>query len=210
MAAGSVSFLASSPTTKGSKVVSPVRAAACDAVFQSSYSGPTCRWQSMRPGSTYRPPASMTRSAGGKRPSGPRATIRSPRMAMAASSTPDVPTTRPPRTIVSTLAVDMTLILVRLPFEGQTTERLAGEPGENPFPLELRAQTFVKADGRRIPVEDRPLHAPAATAKGDPGQLTQQRATRTAPPLLREHEEILEVEGGARHERRVREEVEGE
>src|SRR3989454_1159692 len=98
---GSVS--PSSPTTKGTSVVSPVRAAAIGAVVQSSYSGPTWRWQSMSPGSTYLPAASITRAAGGRSDSGPIATIVSPLMATAASKTSEPVTTRPPRTIVSTV-----------------------------------------------------------------------------------------------------------
>src|ERR687887_428229 len=92
----------SSYTTKGTSVVSPVRAAAMGAVVQSSYSGPTWRWQSMSPGRTYLPAASITRAAGGRCASGPIATIVSPSMATAASKTSEPVTTRPPRTIVST------------------------------------------------------------------------------------------------------------
>src|SRR2546427_4329584 len=96
---GSVS--PSSPTTKGTSVVSPVRAAAMGAVVQSSYSGPTCRWQSMSPGRTYLPAASITRAAGGRSDSGPIATIVSPLMATAASKTSEAVTTWPPRTTTS-------------------------------------------------------------------------------------------------------------
>src|SRR3989449_1071763 len=78
---GSVS--PSSPTTNGTSVVSPVRAAAMGAVVQSSYSGPTWRWQSMSPGSTYFPAASITRAACGRRGAGEhlaqRADDRAPR-----------------------------------------------------------------------------------------------------------------------------------
>src|SRR5881397_185247 len=98
-ALGSVS--PSSPTTNGTSVVSPVRAAAMGAVVQSSYSGPTWRWQSMSPGSTYFPAASITRAAGGSSDSGPIATIVSPLMATAASKTSEPVTTRPPRTRTS-------------------------------------------------------------------------------------------------------------
>src|SRR3989454_7993869 len=98
---GSVS--PSSPTTNGTSVVSPVRAAAMGAVVQSSYSGPTWRWQSMSPGSTYFPAASITRAAGGSSDSGPIATIVSPLMATAASKTSEPVTTRPPRTRTSTV-----------------------------------------------------------------------------------------------------------
>src|SRR3989441_534768 len=96
---GSVS--PSSPTTNGTSVVSPVRAAAMGAVVQSSYSGPTWRWHSMSPGSTYFPAASITRAAGGSSDSGPIATIVSPLMATAASKTSEPVTTRPPRTRTS-------------------------------------------------------------------------------------------------------------
>src|SRR5438132_3533920 len=96
---GSVS--PSSPTTNGTSVVSPVRAAAIGAVVQSSYSGPTWRWQSMSPGSTYLPAASMTRAAGGRSDSGPIATILSPLIATADSKTSEPVTTRPPRTRTS-------------------------------------------------------------------------------------------------------------
>src|ERR1700730_5737470 len=88
--------------TKGRSVVSPGCAAAIAAVFQSSYSAPIWRWQSMRPGRTNRPPASITRSAGGRRSSGPIAAILSPLMATAVSRMSEAVTTLPPRTMVST------------------------------------------------------------------------------------------------------------
>jgi hypothetical protein len=88
--------------TNGTSVVRPVRAAASAEVFQSSYSGPTCRWQSMSPGKTILPVASMTRSAGGSALSGPSATIVPDLMATAASTTSVAVTTRPPRTTMST------------------------------------------------------------------------------------------------------------
>jgi hypothetical protein len=47
------------------RVVSPAWAAATGPVLQSSYTAPRCTWQSMRPGSTILPVASMVRSAGG-------------------------------------------------------------------------------------------------------------------------------------------------
>src|SRR5215467_496852 len=109
-ALGSVS--PSSYTTKGSSVVRPVWAAAMAAVFQSSYSAPMWRWQSMSPGSTKRPLASMTRSAGGKRFSGPMTAILSPLMATAVSTTSEAVTTLPPRTMVSTRAAPCGLIAI--------------------------------------------------------------------------------------------------
>src|SRR6266542_245343 len=91
----------SSYVTKGRRVVSPVCAAASGAVFQSSYSAPIWRWQSMSPGRTNRPPASITLSAGGRRSSGPMAAILSPLMATAVSTISVAVTTLPPRTRVS-------------------------------------------------------------------------------------------------------------
>src|SRR5262245_2493152 len=81
-------------------------------VFQSSYSAPTWRWQSMSPGSTKRPVASMTRSAGGRRSSGPMAAILSPLMATAVSTISDAVTTLPPRTMVSTRGAPAGLIAI--------------------------------------------------------------------------------------------------
>src|SRR5205814_1378699 len=83
-------------------VVSPVRAAACAETFQSSYSGPTCRWQSINPGKTSLPVASITRSAGGRNSSGASATMRPPLIATDASTTSLAVTTRPPLTMRST------------------------------------------------------------------------------------------------------------
>src|SRR2546425_7007574 len=83
-------------------LVSPVRAAACAETFQSSYSGPTCRWQSISPGKTSLPVASMTRSAGGRNSSGASATMRPLLIATDASTTSLAVTTRPPLTIRST------------------------------------------------------------------------------------------------------------
>src|SRR5690349_20219040 len=83
-------------------VVSPVRAPARAEVFQSSLSGPTCRWQSMSPGNTSLPVASITRSAGGAHCSGAMATIRPWLMATDASTLSVAVTTRPPRTRRST------------------------------------------------------------------------------------------------------------
>src|SRR5262249_48215637 len=81
-------------------------------VFQSSYSAPTWRWQSMSPGSTKRPVASMTRSAGGRRSSGPMAAILSPLMATVVSTMSDAVTTLPPRTMVSTRGAPAGLIAI--------------------------------------------------------------------------------------------------
>src|SRR5690348_6027242 len=92
------------------------------AVFQSSYSAPTWRWQSMRPGSTKRPLASMTRSAGGRRFSGPMAAILSPLMATAVSTMSEAVTTLPPRTTVSTRGV---LVIARSPGWGTMHSRRA-------------------------------------------------------------------------------------
>src|SRR5262249_52477348 len=46
--------------------------------------------------------------------------------------------------------------------------------------------------------------------QGEPGQLGEEAATHAVPPLRREDEQVLEVEGRARLERREREEVERE
>ena len=89
-------------SAKAMRVVSPACAAATGPDDQSSYTAPRCTWQSMRPGSTILPVASMVRSAGGKASSWPRATMRPPWMATEVSSTSVAVTTRPPRTIVST------------------------------------------------------------------------------------------------------------
>src|SRR2546425_10822510 len=83
-------------------LVSPVRAAACAETFQSSYSGPTCRWQSISPGKTSLPVASMTRSAGGRNSSGASATMRPLLIATDASTTSLAVITRPPLTMRST------------------------------------------------------------------------------------------------------------
>src|SRR3989441_1857197 len=83
-------------------LVSPVRAAACAETFQSSYSGPTCRWQSISPGKTSLPVASMTRSAGGRNSSGASATMRPLLIATDGSTTSLAVPTRPPLTMRST------------------------------------------------------------------------------------------------------------
>ena len=70
MALGSVSSSASSARTNERIVVSPAWAAASGPPRQSSYSGPRCTWQSMAPGKTILPVASMVRSAGGRSSTG--------------------------------------------------------------------------------------------------------------------------------------------
>src|SRR5262249_40372576 len=80
----------------------------------------------------------------------------------------------------------------------------------DPLPAELRAELLVEPDRRRVPVEDRPFQPPAAAPPGDPRQLAQERASGAATPLLRKHEEILQIERRAPQERRVGEEVERE
>jgi hypothetical protein len=69
---------------------------------------------------------------------------------------------------------------------------------------------LVDADRRPVPVQHRPLHASAPPPQRDAGQRPQQRPSASAAALGGEHEEILEIERGARQERRVREEVERE
>src|SRR5467141_777128 len=93
-------------------VVRSVRAAACAETFQSSYSGPTCRWQSISPGKTSLPVASITRSAGGRNSSGASATMRPFLIATEASTTSLAVTTRPPLTMRST-ARALALICLR-------------------------------------------------------------------------------------------------
>src|SRR3989441_1819280 len=92
-------------------LVSPVRAAACAETFQSSYSGPTCRWQSISPGKTSLPVASMTRSAGGRNSSGASATMRPLLIATDASTTSLAVTTRPPLTMRSTPRAAMRVLI---------------------------------------------------------------------------------------------------
>jgi hypothetical protein len=72
------------------------------------------------------------------------------------------------------------------------------------------AQPPVEADRRAVPVQHGPLHPPAASLRGHPGHRAQQRQADAATPLGGEHEQVLEIERGARQERGVREVIERE
>jgi hypothetical protein len=69
---------------------------------------------------------------------------------------------------------------------------------------------LVDTDRRPVPVEHRPLHPPAPAPHRDARQRAQQGPAGALPALGRRDEEVFQVERGARQERRVREEVEGE
>src|SRR2546427_379668 len=101
-------------------------------------------------------------------------------------------------------------LLAKLAAPREPAQRRAGEPREDPLLPEAGAQPPVEADRRRVPVEHRPLHAPAATAHGDPREGPQQRAAGAGAARLGQHEEIFQVEGRLAQERRVGEEVEGQ
>src|SRR5438093_1175466 len=189
-AVGSVS--PSSPTTNGTSVVSPVRAAAMGAVVQSSYSGPTWRWQSMSPGSTYFPAASITRAAGGSSDSGPIATIVSPLMATAASKTSEPVTTRPPRTRTSIIvagaarsghAVGGLRKAVRpLPFASSVRLLLGHGLEEAPVVLWLTPAEEVPAlADREHLVEVDPRHHQLVAVRRGAGEHLAQRADDRAP-----------------------------
>src|SRR2546430_3211024 len=202
---GSVS--PSSPTTKGTSVVSPVRAAAMGAVGQSSYSGPTCRWQSMGPGRTYLPAASITRAAGGRSDSGPIATIVSPLMATAASKTSEEVTTWPPRTTTSTPEVIIAAGAARPPrFVGGVPWARRGCVRPRPVPSSIglpfcdwfqQAPVVLRlapaeevpalADGDHL-IEIDPRHHQLVAARGRAGEhlaeRVDDRAPRDRPPAV--------------------------
>src|SRR6058998_1098548 len=218
---GSVS--PSSPTTNGTSVVSPVRAAAMGAVVQSSYSGPTCRWQSMSPGRTYLPAASITRAAGGRSDSGPIATIVSPLMATAASKTSEAVTTWPPRTTRSTPEVVIVEGAARPPhFVGGVPWARRGCVRPRPVPSSMRLpfcdwfqQTPVVlrlapteevpalADGDHL-IEVDPRHHQLVAARGRAGEHLAERVDDRAPAdqlhAVGDAHDEAEVRVGARPE----------
>src|SRR5438876_7079172 len=167
-AVGSVS--PSSPTTNGTSVVSPVRAAAMGAVGQSSSSGPTWRWQSMSPGSTYLPSASITRAAGGSSDAGPIATIVSPLMATAASKTSEPVTTRPPRTRTSR---EGTVI-------GKAPSRSRAGGGARSAVADAGRGSSALADREHL-VEVDPRHHQLVAVRRGAGEHLAQRADDRAP-----------------------------
>src|SRR5688572_20517458 len=84
----------------------------CGPVRQSSYSGPRWMWQSIAPGSTILPRASMTRSASGSMSAGASAAILSPLIPTATSSTSVAVTTCPPRTMRSSFVAMVVCLLL--------------------------------------------------------------------------------------------------
>src|SRR2546422_1050137 len=208
----------SSPTTKGTSVVSPVRAAAMGAVVQSSYSGPTCRWQSMSPGRTYLPAASITRAAGGRSDSGPIATIVSPLMAMAASKTSEAVTTWPPRTTRSiTVAMSVrpadSVGGLRKARSGSVRPILSASSTGLPFcdwfqqaPVVLRLapaeEVPALADGDHL-IEIDPRHYHLVAVRGRAGEHLAERVDDRAPGD--QLHAVLDARlGDAHHEAEVR------
>src|SRR5262245_53640247 len=92
----------------------------------------------------------------------------------------------------------------------ETAEGFSGQPREHPLFRGLSTEPPIKAERLFVPVEHRPLHPPAAAPPRDPRQLAEERTAGAVSALFREHEEIFQVERRATHERRVREEIEGE
>src|SRR5262245_25514948 len=95
-------------------------------------------------------------------------------------------------------------------FPREATEGRGRHAEDRPLLHRLGAELEVEIPGGGVPVEDRPLHAPAAPLDGDLGEARQQAASDAAPALLRHDEQVLEVEGRPPGEGREREEVEGE
>ena len=86
----------------------------------------------------------------------------------------------------------------------------AGEAAGSPLGLQFRAEGLIEVDGRLVPVEDGPFHAPAAARVGEFSELKQQGLADALAAEFGAHEEVFEVEAGFREEGGVVKEVEGE
>src|SRR5690606_6076304 len=60
--------------------------------------------------------------------------------------------------------------------------------------LRLRAYGFIDANGRLVPVEHAPLHAPAAFPYGDPGNGMQQALARAQATVFRRAIQIFQID----------------
>jgi len=92
----------------------------------------------------------------------------------------------------------------------ETAQGGSRQSGQDPVPAQPRAEGFVEVNRRGVPVQHRPLHAPASPADGDARQGREQGAAGAPTALVGQHEEILEVERRAGQERGVGEEIERE
>src|ERR1700704_4429057 len=95
-------------------------------------------------------------------------------------------------------------------FSPKLGERLAGQPVHGPLGVGLRPQSLVKTDRIAVPVEDGPLEPPAAPLHRDAGQRFQQSPPDAAAAMLRDHEQVLEVDPGQGEKGREVVEEEGE
>ena len=81
-------------------------------------------------------------------------------------------------------------------------ETLAGQPTELPLLHHARAHALVEAQRRLVPIEHRPLHAPASALNSKPGEVNQQPLSDAAPAPFRLDEQILEIETWPSEKRR--------
>src|SRR5450759_593132 len=87
-------------------------------------------------------------------------------------------------------------------FSAKRGERLAGQPVHGPFGVGLRAQSLVEGNRLAVPVEHRPLEPAAFPLHGQAGELFEERAPDAATALLRDHEQVLEIDSRLREEGR--------
>src|SRR5690242_9436071 len=74
------------------------------------------------------------------------------------------------------------------------SELVTGQPAQAPIIEHVRPHTSVERDRRLVPIEDRPLHAAALPALGNPGNVGKQLLADALSAPLGDDEEIFEVE----------------
>src|SRR6185437_3881490 len=93
---------------------------------------------------------------------------------------------------------------------GEPRQRLASEPRDPPVREHARAERLVEADRRLVPVEHRPLKAPAAPVARDDGELREKLAPEAAAAVCGAYEDILEPQARSAEEGRVSMKKQGE
>src|SRR5438552_1149371 len=76
----------------------------------------------------------------------------------------------------------------------ELAQRVAGDAEDRPRVHRRRAEPFIEPDRRLVPVEHRPLEAPAAPFDRERREMLQQRLAVAAAAMLGNDEEILEIE----------------
>ena len=94
-------------------------------------------------------------------------------------------------------------------FLWQSGQRRARNPTNSPLFQNFRPHLFVKTNGRKIPIKNRPFESSAAILNGDFGQIAKHSFAVTPPPKRLSHIQVFQIQTRPRLKGRKAEEKDG-